>query len=173
MGSLPAWHTCPARKDKVRRRVPRHFPPRVCCLPHRLNRGCLSIHSATTMRKRSSGSSPSITATSDAYGGCNNSSRMVVDGSRATDSGNGAYALSTSFQSQSSGGWKSNVNFRTLLDGTPRVGILDTILHAHLENCEVSGSKPGFVLCKNNGCTRIGSIFFLVVGEIQMQVKIH
>ncbi len=46
-------------------------------------------------------------------------------------------------------GWKTNASFKTLSDGTPRVGIPQSYLH--LGNYETGGSSPVIVFGKNNG----------------------
>ena len=102
-----------------------------------------------------------------------------------TNSANGNLASSIEFQSQNTGGgWKTNISFKTLSNGTPRIGIFNTNpqSYLHLGNSDVIGSDPAIVFGKglsNNGGWRNAYMgytenFFLllVIGEVQMQDQI-
>ena len=90
-----------------------------------------------------------------AYSGYNNASRIILDGSYGTNASNGAYASSILFQSINSGGWKNNVAFKTLSDGSTRVGIDNSSPWAPLNvgNPTVSGSNGFIAFSRFNAVT--------------------
>jgi hypothetical protein len=71
---------------------------------------------------------------------------MVLDGSYNSNV-HVYYGPSILFQFKISGGWKTNVNFKTVSDCSTRIGVSnDTpLLMLHLGNCTVTNSAPFIV----------------------------
>ncbi len=120
-----------------------------------------------------------LASNSGANSGYFNASRIILDGSYNSNSGNGNYGSSLLFQSQISGGWKTNYNIKTISDNSCRIGISnDTPLSMlHLGNCTVVNSAPVIVFGKNVSGTGYRNafigytdsfIFQLVIMEIQI-----
>jgi hypothetical protein len=102
-----------------------------------------------------------IACSGGANSGYNFSSRIILDGSYGTNASSGTYASSILFQSQNAGGWKDNVVFKTLSDGTTRNGVANTNPQSmlHLGNCTVLNSAPVIVFGKNVNGTGFRNAF--------------
>ena len=102
-----------------------------------------------------------ITAQSGANSGYNNASRMILDGSYATNSANGAYASTIKFDSINSSGWTTDMILLKKNNNNAFLGIYNNnpLQYLHIGNCLVTNSAPVIVFGKNVNGTGFRNAF--------------
>jgi hypothetical protein len=102
-----------------------------------------------------------ITAQSGANSGYSNGSRIILDGSYATNSSKGNYGNTINFQSQNSTGWQTNM---TISNGN--VGINNSSPNCHLSVNGIANIHNGSPYAVSNSRMQSGSLTIGVTYEV-------